>query len=278
MTGRLGPGDQGIWAPGWFQPWSSAASVSARSSMDPWVIGSATSCKCDAPASAMAWRWPAMSAGDPMNRADRHIVGMTHEPPGSTRQVHQHGCCGGDRIGRAPGLDYRLTDPVADGGEPVWGVAVVAPPDIPRIDMRQPDPQHARAGRTKQQRQAAWPYRSRIQHAILDPVVGAVEVNTPVFQQAADNRERFLEPRDPMIIREPERPVFPLVPTRAQAQDQPSARDGIDGRRLLGQHGGRMKTRRRDQRSQLNPLGDGRQRGKRVHTSHGPRLPPPGRS
>ena len=117
-------------------------------------------------------------------------------------------------------------------------------------------------------RWTARPRRPRVDHAVLDPVVGAVKVDPPIPQQAANDGERLFEAGHTMVIREPERAVLPFVPARAEAEDQPPARNGVDGRRLLGKHRRRMKARRRDEWSKLDAVGGGGQRGKR-----GPRLP-----
>src|SRR5262245_35862168 len=85
-------------------------------------------------------------SGRSLDRPDRTVIRIAHEPPGSTGQGDQHRRGGGDLTRHAPSLHGRLVDAVADGGESLGSIAVVAPPDIPGVDMRQPDAHHAWAG------------------------------------------------------------------------------------------------------------------------------------
>src|SRR5262245_27390744 len=169
-----------------------------------------------------------MSAADPRTGMPGACYAWPSTPPGPPDR--------GARLPASPSCPpRRLLDAAADGGETGRSVAVLAPPDIPRVHIRQRDPHHARTRGTEHQRGAT---RSRrwVEHAVLDPVVGAVEVGPPVSEQAADDRKCLFEPGYPVVVRETERPVLPLVPPRAEADDQPPTRDRVDGRRRLGQH------------------------------------------
>ena len=172
-------------------------------------------------------------------------------------------------ISSKPGIDGRL-----DAGESVGGVAVVAPPHVPRVDVRQRDRLHPRADRADQQRRSARARRAWMEHAVGDVVVGAVEVDRAVAQQGADDRERFGEAVDAVVVRESEGGVLTLVPAGAETEDQPPVGGGVDRRRHLGEHRRRVEARRRHQRPELDPIrGRGASAASVVHTSHGPRGP-----
>jgi hypothetical protein len=89
-------------------------------------------------------------------------------------------------------------------------------------------------------------------------------------RQTADDRERLLEPGDPMVVRDPN--------ARYSRSFQPAPRPRISRppemastvAAWFGKHRRRMKARRRDQWPKLDTLGVSGKRGKR-----GPRLPRP---
>ena len=99
-----------------------------------------------------------------------------------------------------------------------------------------------------------------------------MEVASPIGEEGANDGEGFLEAADPMVEREAVGRVFRLVPAGAEAQDQPTAADLVEGGGLLGEHGGVVEAGRGDQRPDLHPFGD---RGDR--REGGPRLPWPPR-
>ncbi len=138
--------------------------------------------------------------------------------------------------------------------------------------MGERDVEHPVADRSDHQRWATGPRRHRMQHAPGGVVVLAVEVDRSVGQQCADDRERFLEPAHPMVVREAERSVVRRVPSRAEGEDQPPAGDGVDGRRLLGEHRRGVEARARHEWTELDRGGRRGERGERR-----PHLPRPAR-
>ena len=102
--------------------------------------------------------------------------------------------------------------------------------------MGEPDRQHPDADRPEEQRRPAGPGGRRVEDAVLQPVELAGEVDASVAEQRPDDRERLLEAGDAAVEREPEGAVLALVPAGAEPEDQPSARDRVDRRRLLGEH------------------------------------------
>ena len=129
-------------------------------------------------------------------------------------------------------------------------------------------PQHPRAVRPDHERRAAGPRAARQELAVAGLVVRAVEVDRPVAEQRPDDRERLLEPVDPMVEREAERAELGLVPAGPEAEDEPAAADLVDRGRLLGQHRRVVEARARHERPELDPRRRGGEAGERR-----PRLP-----
>ena len=102
-----------------------------------------------------------------------------------------------------------------------------------------------------------------MQHAVLGAIELAGEVDLAVCQQCSDDGERLGESTDTAIERQPEGAVLALVPARTEAEDQPPARDAVNGRRLLGQHRRFVKPCRSNERAEQHPFGRGREGGKR---------------
>jgi hypothetical protein len=105
-------------------------------------------------------------------------------------------------------------------------------------------------------------------------VVAPVERHALAREQAADDLECFLEPSDLVVERNAERPELGLVPTGAEAEDEPAAGHLVDRRRHACDEPGPVKRRRRDERTERHALG--RRGERRQHRPHVPRasLPP----
>jgi hypothetical protein len=200
------------------------------------------------------------------------VAVVAHHPPLPAGQADEHG---GGRIDAArlpPDGGGELVDTAAQQPEPGDGVAVVAVPHVPAVDDRQGDRQHPRPDRADHQRRSAGTGRRRVEHAVLQSVELAGEVDVPLTQQGADDRQRLGEAVDAPIEGETEGPVLALVPPGAEAEDQPPAGDAIDGCRMLGEHRRRVEPDRRDERSELHPLGDRGEGGeRRPHLPWSPR-------
>ena len=125
--------------------------------------------------------------------------------------------------------------------------------------MGQRDTQHPLAIRADEQRRASGTRAARHQLAVADLVELAGKIDRPLAQQGPDDRERLLEAAHAAIEWETERPVFGLVPARAQPQGQASAADLVDRGGLLGEHGRVVKAGRGHQRPKLDSRCDGRQ-------------------
>src|SRR5215211_3388209 len=129
-----------------------------------------------------------------------------------------------DEDARAP-LEIAL-EPCAQIGEPVRRVAVPRVPAVPPVHVRPGRGHHPGAGRSDEQRDAAGGLRT--QQRVRDPVVAAFESNAFAGEEAADDLERLLEARDPVVERDPERPELRLVPAGAKAEDEAAAGDLVD--------------------------------------------------
>src|SRR6478736_2591248 len=112
-----------------------------------------------------------------------------------------------------------------------------------------------------------------MQRAVGRLVVRPVEVDRPVREERADDRERLLEPADPMVVREPVGSIVRCVPAGAEGEDQAALRDGVHRRRHLGEHRRGMETRAGDQRAEFDRGGRRGERGERR-----PHLPGPTRT
>src|SRR6185503_17720168 len=117
-----------------------------------------------------------------------------------------------------------------------------------------------RPTRPDEQRWPAGPRPTREQLGIPGDVIAAIEVDRAVTQERADDRERLLEAGDEMVERESQGEVLRLVPPRPETEDETSAADLVDGRGHPRQDDRRMEADRRDERPDLDPIGDGRDR------------------
>ena len=106
-------------------------------------------------------------------------------------------------------------DPCAYCCKSLHVVSVIAPPDVPRVDVRQADTHHARADRAQHERRATRPHRSRVQDAVGNLVVDAAEIATPGANELANDRERLLEARDALVVGNPNAVTRIRPPCRA---------------------------------------------------------------
>src|SRR6476659_2681494 len=83
-----------------------------------------------------------------------------------------------------------------------------------------------------------------------------LEAHAFAGKQPADDREGLFEPRDVMVERQPERTELFLVPPGPERGDEPACAQLVDGGSLPREDAGRVKGRARDERSQLDALGD----------------------
>ena len=102
-----------------------------------------------------------------------------------------------------------------------------------------------------------------MQHTAVEVVPVAVEVDLAVAEQGPDDGERLLEPADTVVVCEAECVVLATVPPGTEPEDQTTARDRVDGRRLLGQHRRCVEAGRCHERSDLDRRGRGRDRRQR---------------
>ena len=171
-----------------------------------------------------------------------------------------------DRLRRAAGFARRRADARRQRGEALDAVAVVLPPRVPGVDVRQRDRQHARPVAADHQRRA--PRGRRQQHGVLGLPEASRERDALAREQPAHDRERLLEARDAVVVRDPERPVLLLVPAGAEAEHEAAAADLVDRRRHLRDQARRVEARAGDERAEPHPLGRGGQRREQR-----PRLP-----
>ena len=92
-------------------------------------------------------------------------------------------------------------------------------------------------------------------------VVRAREREALAGQRAADDLERLLEARHPLVVRDAERVELALVPARAEAEHEPPAADLVDRRGHLGDQPRRVKADAGHQRADRHARRDRRQRG-----------------
>ena len=95
----------------------------------------------------------------------------------------------------------------------------------------------------------------------------ALEVDVPVAQQRAHDRERLLEAADPVVERHAQGAELHVVPAGTETQDEPAAGDLVDRGRLLGEHERRVERGRRDERAEgdaLRGLGEAGERRPRL--------------
>jgi hypothetical protein len=204
------------------------------------------------------WWWrlgvAALDAADPIGKADEH----------GDRPL--------DRCWIRAGIAARGVDSVTQWPDPVRRVADIGEPGIPGLRMRHGDAQHPRPVRADHQGRTARPRPARDEFAVTCLVEASIEVDRALLKERADDRERFLEPIDAVIERDPERPKLGLVPAGAEPEDQTATTDLIDGRGLFGEDRGVVEGRASDERPELDPAGTGGDRGE-----HRPGFPWPTR-
>jgi hypothetical protein len=103
--------------------------------------------------------------------------------------------------------------------------------------MRQRAAQHLRTLGANHNGRAADARSSRAQFAVACLVVAALEVDPAIAQQSVDDGERFGEALEAVVERKPEIDVLDLIPTRAQADNQPAIGNLVDGVGHLGEEG-----------------------------------------
>ena len=102
---------------------------------------------------------------------------------------------------------------------------------------------------------------ARAQFAVAGGVVRAVEVDPPVAEQAVDDGDRLLEAADAVVVGVAEGDVVGLVPAGAEAEDEATAGDFVDGVGDLGQQRRVAVTGAGDEGTDLDARGDGGERG-----------------
>src|SRR5690349_7835346 len=118
----------------------------------------------------------------------RVLVRLACEASDSPWEVDED-CCGRLNVaGCATGQSERLIDPGTHGGELVDVIAVVAPPHVPRVHVRQRDAHHAWTHRPQHQRWPAWAHRPGVEDAVGNVVVVPVEIAVPGTYQLANDR------------------------------------------------------------------------------------------
>src|SRR4029079_16763281 len=103
-------------------------------------------------------------------------------------------------------------------------------------------------------------------------VEASIEVDRALLKERADDRERFLEPIDAVVERDPARPKLGFVPAGTEPEDQTATTDLIDGRGLFGEDRGVVECSASDERPELDPAGAGGDPGE-----HRPGFPRPTR-
>ena len=122
------------------------------------------------------------------------------------------------------------------------------------------DPEHALSGRTDHERRSLWPRDPEGDLTVVETGVGAIEGEFGFSKQSADDRERLLEPVDPVVVGKSERRVFILVPTSPESKNEAAVGDIVDRHRFLGDDGGVMERRAGNQVPKLDPGGHRGQR------------------
>ena len=154
------------------------------------------------------------------------------------------------------------------GCDAVRPVPDVVVPAVPGVGVGHRGAQHPRPVRADHQRRAGRPRAARQELAIAGLVPAAVEVDGAVAQERPDDRERLLEPVDPVVVRVAVGAELGLVPAGAEAEDEPAATQLVDRGGLLGEQGGVVEVRAGDERPELDPRRRGGDRGQER-----PRLP-----
>ena len=101
----------------------------------------------------------------------------------------------------------------------------------------------------------------RQQDSIVDLPEAARERDAVARQQPADDRERLLEARDAVVVRDPERAELLLVPAGAEPEHEAAAADLVDRRGHPRDQTGRVEPGARDERPEPHALRRGRERG-----------------
>ena len=136
--------------------------------------------------------------------------------------------------------------------------------------------EHPRALRSDHQRRSGRSRPARQQLAVAGLVPAPVEVDRPVAQEAADDRERLLEAIDAVVERVAVGAELGLVPARPEAQHEAAAAQLVDRRGLLGEQRRVVEVRAGDERPELDPRRRGRDRrpaASRPPTGRGPAGP-----
>src|SRR5581483_9753046 len=132
-------------------------------------------------------------------------------------------------------------------------------PAVPRVDVGERDGEHPLTLAPDHERRPA--RRRREQDAILDGVEPAGERDALACEQAPDDLERLLEPRDAAVERQAEGAELVLVPAGPDAEHEPAAADLVDRRGLLRKNRGRVEGEAGDERAERHPLGRRGERG-----------------
>ena len=114
--------------------------------------------------------------------------------------------------------------------------------------------------RSDHQRRPGRSRAARQQLAVAGLVPAPVEVDRPVAQEAADDRERLLETIDAMVERVAIGAELGLVPARPEAQHEAPAAQLVDRGGLLGEQRRVVEVRAGDERPELDPRRRGRDR------------------
>src|SRR5579859_650461 len=132
----------------------------------------------------------------------------------------------------------------------------VAPGRVPHVGVTGYEPDRGLPRRADPDRRVRLLHRLRVRDRVLHTVVAAVEVRALLRPEGLDDAQRLAEPADAMVQAfEPVHLVLDLGPGRADAELQATARQVIDGDRLLGQQGGVSIRVAGDQAADADALG-----------------------
>ena len=111
-----------------------------------------------------------MAAAEPGTGGDGGVVArVAHHPARAARRAGRSTAAVAlDLARRAPGPDRGRLDPRPQAREPGRGSCRSRSTRRSRVDVRQPDPHHPRAGRAEHERRAAGAGRPRVEHAVRD--------------------------------------------------------------------------------------------------------------
>ena len=152
------------------------------------------------------------------------VVGVAHRPAAAARHpdVDRDGPLDRGRI--APDVAAAASTLSRSGATPAGRVVGVGVPRVPGLDVGHRDPEHPRPVRADQERRPARPRAARQELAVAGLVEPPVEVDLALVEQRPDDRERLLEPVDPVVEREAERPELRLVPAGARGRGRTGRR------------------------------------------------------